>query len=185
MPRFRGSGAVAGSGLPSGGDIGDILVNTAPGEGEWTTPEEDGGTTRWFRGTGTDGLIFESAFGAPNKMGTATVVTDTEEWWNAGLGRYIPQVAGLYLVTVGFAATSAYQTGTAFTDIGFFKNGVVQPDSLLRVPAGANTYGPVKTMSGKVSMNGTTDHIEACGGIGRASSATTITGLTTMTVTLL
>lgn len=39
-----GGAASEGSGLPEGGDVGDVLVNVAPGEGDWSPPEAGSST---------------------------------------------------------------------------------------------------------------------------------------------
>ncbi len=142
-------------------------------------------TARWFRATGTGGLVHENPLGTLNKMVTGTVVTDTESWWDATNTRYVPQVAGLYLVTVAFNASVVYQASTLWTDIGWIRNGLPGDGWYVRTVAGTTAWGPILAFTGVVHMNGSTDYLEAAGGIGRITSATTLAGTTSLTVVLL
>ncbi len=139
----------------------------------------------WFHATGTGGLVHENPLGTLNKMVTGTVVTDTESWWDATNTRYVPQVAGLYLVTAAFNASVAYQASTLWTDIGWFRNGLAGEGWYVRTVAGTTAWGPIIAFTGVVYMNGSADYIEACGGVGRITSATTLAGTTALTVVLL
>ncbi len=63
----------SGSGLPEDGEPGDIIVNTAPGEGEWTTPEPV--TAADVPYTPAGGIAASNVGAALNELDTEKVAT--------------------------------------------------------------------------------------------------------------
>ena len=78
-PQYNGGGGMAGNGLPPGGDIGDTIINTGPGQGTWGPPPSQGpagdsayqvAVDNGFVGTESQWLAsLEGAPGAPGDDG--------------------------------------------------------------------------------------------------------------------
>lgn len=107
---------------------------------------------------------FNASIGAitnntPTKLMLSTVELDTNSCWNAGLTRFIPNVAGYYRVSVivsGVSDASTLQLAAA----QIWKNGA-------SVGEGSFTYEVTTTVGTQrsvitrvIQMNGTTDYIE-------------------------
>lgn len=115
-----------------------------------------------------------AAPGTTAKLAINTVATDPDSWWNTTSKRYIPQLAGRYLVTAYFSGAAVGGAGDVNNDIQIRKNGsTVATDR--RQPAATN-YGPELSITYQVALNGTTDYVELWGGIGHLTLTTTLAG---------
>ena len=115
-------------------------------------------------------------------IGTAViapnVVDNPSGTFNGTNQRFAPTKPGIYLATMSVGGTSP-TGGTAAMFAGIRKNGVMIASS--QYPAAASTaYGVSASML--VSMNGTTDYLEAVAGQNSLTSSWTIT-TATFTVT--
>jgi hypothetical protein len=107
--------------------------------------------------------------GALAKMAINTVVLDSAGWWDSANARYIPKVAGRYLVTAGYSGTVAGVGGTGLVDFAVFKNGARVPfTGQQRFQMPATTWGGEFVITAQYVMNGTTDYLEMFGGAGSA-----------------
>jgi hypothetical protein len=117
--------------------------------------------------TGTATMTAQGA-GAVAKMVMNTVVLDSAGWWDSVNARYVPKVAGRYLVTASFVATIA-GTGSGSADLGVGKNGSASPlQAFMRVPIPTTPYGVDFGVTGQYVMNGSTDYLEVFGGAASA-----------------
>lgn len=84
-----------------------------------------------------------------------SVVIDSNSNWDAGNNRFQPTVPGIYIMTVGMSCG----TETSYCNALLYKNGT------LYVTAQNNSSNAGKSMQATavVSMNGTTDYVEAWG----------------------
>jgi hypothetical protein len=109
--------------------------------------------------------------GATAKMAINTVVLDSAGWWDSVNARYIPKVAGRYLVTAGYSGSVAGVGGTGLVDFAVFKNGIRVPfTGQQRFPMPSTSWGGEFVITAQYVMNGTTDYLELFGG---ATSALT------------
>lgn len=88
-----------------------------------------------------------------------SVAIDTHSWWNAGLTRYIPQLAGYYRVTVTVVGNATTSLNLCTAQIA--KNGVVVKESNYVYGASLSQITDASSqVTLIIAMNGTTDYIE-------------------------
>lgn len=121
--------------------------------------------------TGAVSLPANAALGGISKIALNTVAVDTNTWWNTGTARYVPQIAGRYLVTAQFHGTAAGTAGATVWDLVITVNGAAVTTNRYPVNTG---YGPELLVAGQVILNGSTDYVELWGA--QSASATAITG---------
>jgi fibronectin-binding autotransporter adhesin len=109
----------------------------------------------------------------PTKLAFDTVTFDTNNNWSAANNRYIPTIAGKYLVLV--SATTVSAASADYISSQIMKNGV-EVGQAGEISAGAG-QGLETTGSVIVDMNGTTDYIEGW----TTTSRTSITGAASST----
>lgn len=138
-------------------------------------PSSSGGLpSRVVRITGSEPLV-RSPTGTNAKLAINTVVLNAEGWWNTSSKRFIPQLAGRYLLTAYCSGGAVGGAGDTINDLAFCKNGVTSPLACVRrVPAALSTYGPELAITYQVIMNGSSDYIELWGSIGHATLTTTL-----------
>jgi len=174
MAEYPGGGG-GGGGAPSG-PAGGVLAGAFPAPGfavdMATQAELDAAIvpSRVCVVTGVEALPGEPSPGVLVKIACNTVVLDTAAWWNTTSKRYIPQLAGRYLVSAYFDGAVPGSSGS-FWDLAPVKNrGLAGAVTWLnRIPS-SSVWGPNITAHAQFVMNGTTDWIELWGGQGSGSS---------------
>lgn len=94
-----------------------------------------------------------------NKINFDTVELDSNSWWDATNHRYTPQLAGKYLVT---ATCGVYAISPTAINCSIYKTGVASKQNVINSAFVTGTTSIIST-SGIISLNGTTDYIEADG----------------------
>lgn len=160
--------------LPAEGNTAGDVIFVEEGEGsfhEWTGTEwravgggGGGGTPKAAGSCQVRGEtpLTEHAPGVEAKLAVATVDWDVSEWWDAANHRFIPQLPGVYLVSVAFQGAQAV-TEKKWSDVLAAKNGVALPNVFSRQQSVSSEVGPEGGASGLVEMNGSTDFLEIWG----------------------
>ncbi|WGR74342.1 MULTISPECIES: hypothetical protein [unclassified Bradyrhizobium] len=101
--------------------------------------------------------ITDSSF---TKVAINTVIKDSSSWFNTSTNTYTPLLAGTYLVTVKIRCGVATSVTACIGDI--YKNGADYARGAAALPASGNTTADASTTA-IVTMNGSTDAIQAFG----------------------
>lgn len=185
-PTYTGTGSP--NGVVTGGP-GAEYTDLATGA-RWTHVSATVSNTGWVLGragtiaatiTGAISLPANGALGGISKIALNTVVVDTNGWWDAVTNkRYVPQLAGRYLVTAGFHGTAAGTAGATIWDLAVAVNGTAVATNRYPVNTG---YGPELIVARQVIVNGATDFVELFGA--QSASGTAITGTEQMDIVYL
>lgn len=100
---------------------------------------------------------------SPSSGALSAEVVDERGWWNAGIARFQPLLAGKYLVTFVITAQfSGSSAGTVQYVAAIYKNGeILLRGTRAEVPVAASyTLFEAALFCGVVEMNGTTDYME-------------------------
>lgn len=164
----NGTGAIAAT---SAGTAGQVLTSGgASANPAWGNP----GQPYFSVGLAAAQSISSGAF---TKVAYDTVAFDPSSYWDATNHRWVPKVAGKYLVVLSLTATAATLSGADGFIAAIYKNGTAVKRVTDPTVAGSSiTHG--LCVSGIVTMNGSTDYIEGFGYFGPGSTISFAAGIT-------
>ena len=93
------------------------------------------------------------------KVGMDRVVVDTHGYFDTANNRYLPLIAGYYLISVSIRQEGANNTYVQST---VYKNGLIQAGNAVSDGGGGLQYTTPYTQS-VIHLNGSTDYVEAWG----------------------
>jgi hypothetical protein len=146
----------SGTGLPSGGSVGDVVVNTGSGTGAWTTPTDPTAADIAFTPTGTiastdiQAAIAEvaseaAAGGSGNPSGTEI---PSDRSWKAWTFPPVPSLPN-YTVDAGYVIFAKIPIRTDFTAANLF---YYKKDHAVTLSAGyMGIYSSTGTLLGKTA----------------------------------